>query len=207
MIFLKKNKMAGVDGGIKMKNFKKARMFNKKASNPKSKPDQILETLALQRGQNIADVGAGGGYFSLRFADAVGKEGTVYAVDTNPKFLEFIRNSAKKRGLNNVITILATENKFTLPEKSLDFVVMRNIYHHLPNRVEYFRNLTGLLKSDGKIAIIEYKRGGLFSFHRIFGHYVPQEIIVKEMDGAGYQLEADFDFLQDQSFTIFILKK
>lgn len=190
-----------------MKKYKKAKMFNKKASNPKSKPDQILETLALQRGQNIADIGAGGGYFSLRFADAVGRKGKVYAVDTNPKCLEFIRNSAKKRRLNNVRTILAAEDKLTLPEKSLDFVFMRNVCHHLPNRVEYFRNLTGLLKPDGKIAIIDYKRGGLFSFHRIFGHYAPQEIIVKEMDGVGYQLEEAFDFLQDQSFTIFILKK
>ncbi len=193
--------------GIKMKNFKKAKMFNEKASNPKSKPDQILETLALQRGQNIVDIGAGGGYFSLRFADAVGREGKVYAVDTNPKFLEFIRNSANERGLNNVRTILTTEDKLTLPEKSLDFVFMRNVCHHLTNRMEYFRNLTGLLKLDGKIAIVEYKRGGLFSFHRIFGHYVPQEIIVKEMDRAGYQLEEDFDFLQDQSFTIFTMKK
>jgi len=191
---------------LKMKNLK-AKMFNKKASNPKNKPNQILETLALQGGQNVADIGAGGGYFSLRFADSVGIKGRVYAVDSNPKFLEFIRNSAKERGLNNVRTILATEDKSTLPEKNLDLIFMRNVCHHLPNRVEYFRNLTGLLKPDGKIAIIEYKRGGLLSFHRIFGHDVPQEIIVKEMDGAGYQLEKDFDFLKNQSFTIFALKK
>jgi len=190
----------------KMKNFK-AKMFNKKASDPKSKPDQILETLALQPGQNIADIGAGGGYFSLRFADAVGREGQVYAVDTNPEFLEFIRNSAMEKGLNNVKTILATKDKLILPEKSLDFVFVRNVYHHLPNRVKYFRNLTGLLKPDGKVVIIEYKRGGLFSFHRIFGHYVHQEIIVGEMDEAGYRLKKDFDFLPNQSFTIFFLKK
>ena len=189
-----------------MKNFK-AKMFNKKASDPKSKPDQILETLALQPGQNIADIGAGGGYFSLRFADAVGRGGKVYAVDTNPEFLEFIGNSAVEKGLNNVKTVLATEGKLILPEKSLDFVFVRNAYHHLPNRVEYFRNLTGLLKPEGKIVIIEYKRGGLFSFHRIFGHYVPKETIVEEMEEAGYRLEKDSDFLPKQSFTIFSLKK
>ena len=62
------------------------------------------------------------------------------------------------------------------------------------------------MKPDGKIVIIEYKRGGLFSFHRIFGHYVPKEIIVKEMEEAGYQLTNDYDFLPEQSFTIFSLK-
>lgn len=190
----------------KLKNLK-AKMFNRKASDPKNKPDQILETLALQPGQNIADIGAGGGYFSLRFADAVGREGQVYAVDTNPGFLEFVRNSAMEKGLNNVKTVLATEDKLILPEKSLDFVFVRNVYHHLPNRVEYFRKLARLLKPEGKVVIIEYKRGGLFSFRRIFGHYVPREIIVEEMNEAGYQLKQSYDFLPKQSFAIFSLKK
>jgi len=191
---------------IVMKN-SKAKMFNKKASDPKSKADQILEALELRQGQNIADIGAGGGYFSQRFADAVGRKGKVYAVDTNPEFLEFIRNSAEEKGLNNVKTILATEDKLILSQKSLDFIFMRNVYHHLPNRVEYFKNLTGILKPDGKIVIIEYKRGGLFSFHRIFGHYVLQETIVNEMGEAGYRLKENFDFLPEQSFTIFAMKK
>lgn len=82
-------------------------MFNRKASNPKNKPYEILQTLALKQGQNIADIGAGGGYFSLRFADAVGREGQVYAVDTDVGFLEFIKNGAKEKGLNNVETILS----------------------------------------------------------------------------------------------------
>jgi ubiquinone/menaquinone biosynthesis C-methylase UbiE len=189
-----------------MKNFK-AKTFNKKASDPKSKADQILETLALQPGQNIADIGAGGGYFSLLFAGAVGRKGKVYVVDTNPEFLEFIRNGAKEKGLNNVKTVLAAEGKLTLPGKSLDLIFLRNVYHHLPNRVEYFRNLTGLLKPDGRIAIVEYKRGGVFSFRRIFGHHVLQETIVKEIEKAGYRLKESFGFLPEQSFTIFSMKK
>ncbi len=189
-----------------MRNFN-AKMFNRKASNPRNKPDQILEALALQLGQNIADIGAGGGYFSLRFADAVGIKGQVHAVDTNPKFLEFIRNSAEEEGLNNIETILSTEDDSTLPRRSLDLVFMRNVYHHLRNRVEYFRELRGVLKPEGRVAIIEYKRGGLFSFRRIFGHYVPQEIIVEEMNKAGYRLKDDFDFLPEQSFTFFSLNK
>jgi ubiquinone/menaquinone biosynthesis C-methylase UbiE len=181
----------------------KATKFNKKASDSKSKPDQILETLALQSGQNIADIGAGGGYFSLRFANAVGRKGKVYAVDIDPGFLEFIRDDARAKGLSNVKTILATEDKLVLRKKSLDFVFVRNVYHHLRKRMEYFKKLKGLLKPKGKVVIIEYKCGGLFSFHRIFGHYVPRETIVKEMKGAGYRLENEYNFLPDQSFTIF----
>ena len=188
-----------------MSNFK-AKMFNRKASDPKNKPDQILEALALRPGQNIADIGAGGGYFSLRFVEAVRRKGKVYAVDTDPEFLEFIGNDAKEKRLNNVKTILA-EDRLYLPEKSLDLVFLRNVTHHLPDRIKYFKNLKGILKPEGRVAVIEYKDGRGFSFHKIFGHYVPKETIVEEMNKAGYRLEKEFDFLPEQSFTIFSLKK
>ena len=188
-----------------MKNFK-AKMFNRKASDPKNRPEQILETLSLQLGQNIADIGAGGGYFTLRFANVVGREGQVYAIDTNPEFLRFIKSSAIQKGLNNIKTILVTEDKLILPEKSFDLIFVRNVYHHLLNRVDYFRNLTSALKLHGKIAIIEYKRSGPFSFRRIFRHYVPKEEIIDEMEESGYRLNKNFDFLPEQSFSIFSLR-
>jgi len=88
-----------------------AKMFNKKASDPKNKPDQIIEAIVLRSGQSIADIGSGGGYFSLRFAKIVREEGRVYAVDTKPEFLEYVKNSAKEEGLNNVIPTLVSRDK------------------------------------------------------------------------------------------------
>ena len=187
-----------------MRNLK-AEMFNRKASDPRNKPDQILEALALRQGQSVADIGAGGGYFCLRFAEAVGGEGRVYAVDTDLKFLEFIRRCAEERRLLNVETVLATEERLALPERSLDSVFTRNVFHHLTNRVEYFRELSHLLKPEGRVAIIEYRRGKPFTFRGIFGHSVPRETIIREMNEAGYQVKQEFDFLPEQSFTIFSL--
>jgi len=181
----------------------KAEMFNRKASDPRNKPDQILEALELRQGQNVADIGAGGGYFCLRFAESVGRKGKVYAVDTNLGFLEFIENNVKERGLDNVEAILAAGEDLALPEGSLDLIFMRNVYHHLTNRVEYFRKLRRFLKPEGRIAIIEYKRADPFSFRGIFGHYVPREIIIEEMREAGYRVKQEFNFLSEQSFTIF----
>lgn len=96
----------------------KAKVFNKKASDPRNKPDQIIEAIGLNYGQTIADIGAGGGYFSLRFAEIVGENGKVYAVDTNHEFLDFINNSAQKKGLNNLVTLLITEDKLDLHEET-----------------------------------------------------------------------------------------
>nr|WP_278287318.1 class I SAM-dependent methyltransferase [Caloranaerobacter ferrireducens] len=188
--------------GEEMKKFK-AKMLNKKASNPKNKPDKIIEAIGLKFGQNIADIGAGGGYFSLKFAEIVGEEGKVYAVDVNPEFIEFIKNQAKEKDLNNVIPILAIEDRLEIPKNSLDFIFMRNVTHHIPNRVKYFRNLKDFLKPDGKVIVIEYKKGNFFTFHGIFRHVVPKEVIIQEMEYAGYLLEKEFDFLPEQHFTIY----
>jgi len=179
----------------------KAEMFNREASDPKNKPNKILEVLALKHGQMVADIGAGGGYFTLRFAEAVGKDGRVFAVDTNPKFLEFINDCAKKGGLDNVETILAAGENLALPKGSLDLIFMRNVCHHLQDRVEYFRKLRHLLKPNGRIAIIE--RAKPLTFHGMFGHYVPRETIIKEMKEAEFLVNQDFDFLPGQSFIIF----
>jgi ubiquinone/menaquinone biosynthesis C-methylase UbiE len=181
-------------------------MFNSKASNPKNKPDEVLKALELQKGQKVADIGAGGGYFALRFAEIVGANGHTFAVDTDQTFLDFVKNNAKEKGLGNVETVLASKDGVALPEKSLSLIFLRNVCHHLPDRPEYFKRLKSALKQDGRIAIIEYKSGG-FSFHGLFGHYVPKETIIKEMEQAGYQLEKNLAFLPEQSFMIFHMKK
>lgn len=185
-----------------MKNLK-AKMFNKKASNPKNKPDQIIKNIELKPGQTIADIGAGGGYFTLKFAETVGEKGRVYAVDTNPSFIEFIKNNAKEKRLNNILTLLIKKEELNLPEKSLDFIFMRNVTHHIPNRTKYFKNLKKFLKPNGKIIIIEYKKSKPFTFRRIFGHHIPKETIKQEMKEAGYMLIKEFDFLPEQHFTIY----
>jgi arsenite methyltransferase len=199
-----KQRLQSSEGLVDLRNTK-AEMFNSKAAKPESKPDEVVNALELQKGQKVADIGAGGGYFTLRFAEIVGADGRVFAVDVIQDFLEFIQNSIKEKGLSNVETILAAKDSAALPEKSLNLIFIRNVCHHLPNRPKYFRELKAALTSEGKIAIIEYKAGG-FSFHRLFGHYVPKEIIIKEMEQAGFQLEQELDFLPEQSFTFFHVK-
>ena len=180
----------------------RAEMFNRRASKPKNKPDKILEALDLHQGQHVADIGSGGGYFSLRFADAVGEKGMVYAVDTNTDFLEYIERTARERGVSNLTTVHITEDIPSLPKNSIDLFFFRNVCHHIEDRVRYFRKIREVLSPKGKIAIIEYTPGG-FSFRRISGHYIPQETIVNEMGEAGYTVTKQFDFLPTQSFTIF----
>lgn len=180
----------------------KAKKLNKTAGYPESKPEQIIEAIGLKEGQTIADIGAGGGYFTLKFADIIGEKGIVYAIDIEPEFLNFIKENAEKKGLDNIITIL-TKGDLDVPEQSLDFIFMRNVTHHISNRIAYFMNLKKFLKPDGKIAIIEYKKNKKFTFPGLLKHYLPEETIIQEMQKAGYPLLEKLDFLPHQHFTIY----
>jgi arsenite methyltransferase len=175
----------------------RAEMFNRRASG--GRPDKILWALALKNGQKVADIGSGGGYFTWRFAEAVGPKGKVYAVDTDEKFLDFVMEGAKKKGLKNVERVFIKDGVPAIPEK-IDLVFMRNVYHHLQDRVDYFKKLALILRPDARIAIIDYSK-------RRFGHYTAKEVIMGEMDKAGYQVSEVFDFLPGQSFAIFSKKK
>jgi ubiquinone/menaquinone biosynthesis C-methylase UbiE len=185
----------------------KARMFNRKAAGAKSKPDQVIRSLSLEEGQHVADIGVGGGYFSFRFAELVGKSGKVYGIDTERQFLDHLESDAKKQGYSNIVTVLAEGEGFPLSSEELDLVFLRNVCHHIPDRVNYFRELATCLKPDGRVVIIDYSGKGSWSFHRIFGHYVDKETIRSEMSEAGYKLSEDYDFLPEQSFQVFTLSE
>ncbi len=83
-------------------------------------------------------------------AEAVGPDGRVYAVDTDARLLESVRNGAGQRGHTNVKTILAKDTGPTLPEESVDLIFMRNVTHHVDDRTAYFSRLGGMLAPGGR---------------------------------------------------------
>ena len=179
------------------------RFLNWEASLARNNPGRIIESLEPREGQAIADIGSGGGYFTLQFAGRVGKTGKVYAVDIEPKYLDFINRQSRKERLDNIILVPAKGDQPNLPEGGLDLAFARNVWHHLPEPEKYFRNLKRFLKPTGKVAIIEHMPKSGFSFIGIFKHYTPAEDILQKMEKAGYSLTASFDFLPGQSFNLF----
>lgn len=180
-------------------------ILNRDASSTESRPDEILGYLQIREGQAIADIGSGGGYFTLAFARMAGKTGRVYAVDVKKKNLDFIRRLSEKGGLDNIIFVLAAESGPDLPEAGLDLVFARNVFHHLPEPGKYVSGLKKYLKPGGKVAIIEHKKKG-FGFVALFGHHTSPETILSEMEKAGYSLAESFNFLPRQTFNVFTVK-
>ena len=164
-------------------------------------PDKVIAALQIREGAQIADLGAGGGYFTFYLAKAAGSNGKVYAVDIDKGTNELIAERAKKDGVDNVTTILAKSNDPLLPQSGVDLIFTSNTYHHFDNRVVYFSNLRKYLKPGGRIAIIDYDRRAWLE--GLLRHYTPSEFIKREMEQAGYTLQQEPAFLDRQSFLIF----
>ena len=179
----------------------KGTRFNRIAGEPEAKAEEIIKALDLKNETNVLDLGSGGGYFSLKVAKIVAPEGKVYAVDIDKDLLDFVKKEAVKENTSNIVYVLAKESGIPLEDKIVDFIFCRNVYHHLQDRSAYFRRIKRLLTANGKIAIIDYTKGGIFN--QLFGHRSDPKDAEKEMKEAGFKVFKKFTFLPEQYFIIF----
>lgn len=166
--------------------------------------DRVIESLQIRPGDRVADIGSGGGYFVFSLAKAVGPNGKLYAVDIDEEMNDLVAQRAKREEIGNVEVILAKPDDPLLPSTGVDLIFTSNTYHHLDNRVRYLTNLRKYLRPNGRIAIIEFDRRGWLD--GLWQHYTPSEFIKREMEQAGYSLQREFNFLDRQSFLIFVPK-
>ncbi len=164
-------------------------------------PEAVIEALAIAPGSRVADLGAGGGYFTFDLAEAAGAEGVVYAVDIDADMLAALDTRAAEEGVANLRTVQALAEDAGLPEGQIDLVFTCNTYHHLPDRETYFRRLRSAFAPDGRLAVVDFD--GRSWFARWFGHYTPPEDIRSELAAAGYALQEQHEFLSRQSFQVF----
>jgi arsenite methyltransferase len=168
-------------------------------------PQKVVGALGIQPGAIVADIGSGGGYFTFRLATAAGPTGRVYAVDVDPDMIDLIAKTAKEKAVANIEPILAKPNDPLLPNTGVDLIFTSNTYHHIDNRVAYFANLRQHLRPGGKVAIVDFDRRAWLE--GLLRHYTPSEFIKREMDQAGFALQQELDFLDRQSFLIFVPKQ
>ena len=163
------------------------------------KPHEVIQALALKPDAVIADIGAGTGYFSMRFAHMVPK-GRVYGVDTEPDMVKHLAERAKREGLANVTAVAGAPDTPRLPEKA-DVIVLVDVYHHVGDRERYFRKLQDSLKAGGRVAIIDFRRDSPVGPPKS-ARMLPEQVKA-EMQRAGYALAKEHTFLPNQYFLVF----
>lgn len=159
------------------------------------KPHEVVMALELKPDEAIADIGAGSGYFTRRFAMHAGK---VYAVDIDPKLLEKTMKDAPK----NVESVLAAPDDPKLPPASVDTIFFCDVLHHVANRGAYYQKLAKALKPGGRIVIIDFYKKKL-PVGPPESMKISEEAIVAELKSAGFRQTRSFDFLPYQYFLVF----
>lgn len=166
-------------------------------------PAEVVRALGLQTGDRIADIGAGSGYFSRRFARAVGENGIVYAVDIEPNMLRYIALTARKEGLENIVPVLGSAEDPMLPRRSVDWVFLCNTIHHIEDRPAYYRLIQRDLTDRGRLVIVDFVKREGSPVGPPLEMRIAKEELIEETTRAGFSLKEEKDFLPYQYLLVF----
>ena len=169
------------------------------ASPAAAQTERVVETLKLQPGQKVADVGAGRGRFTRPLAKAVAPGGVVYAVDIDDAVLARNAQAAEAEGLKNVKTVLAAEDDPRIPEP-VDLVFFSDSLHHINGQEAYLKRLRAYLKPGARIAVIDFARNWPGAHH--IRRYTVDELDAWMKD-AGFARVETHDFPADRFFVIY----
>jgi SAM-dependent methyltransferase len=116
----------------------------------------LLRELRLPPGIQVADIGAGTGWYARRMAPMVAP-GRVYAVDVQPQMVAMLERVAAQPGLGNVVPVLGGERNPELAPGSIDLALMVDVYHELAYPAEMLDALGVALKPGGRLVLVEYR--------------------------------------------------
>ena len=165
------------------------------------KPERVLRALGVRRGQVVADVGAGPGFWTLPLARRVGPAGHVFALDPEPAALDVLRRRLAKARVRNVTPVLNDDREPMLPDRACDLAVIVNVYHHFAEPAAFLKRMARCLKPGGRLVNIDWADRdtpkGPPAHRRI-----PPAVFLKHARRAGLVLVKEHAFLPYQYFLV-----
>jgi predicted methyltransferase len=165
-------------------------------------PGRVMDVLGIADGSVVADIGAGGGWFTVRLARRVGPQGMVYAEDVQRQMIDAIARRVQREGLRNVRTVLGTDDDAKLPAEALDAAIMVDAYHEVQDRVGLLQSIGRALKPNGRLGIIDFRMDGGGPGPPLEERVEPEQIVA-DARAAGLRLVSREDFLPFQYLLIF----
>jgi predicted methyltransferase len=178
--------------------------FEEPARDAWAMPAEVVAKLGIEPEMDVADIGAGSGYFTRRLAiEAPG--GITYAIDVDADFKDHIEEELEHWGTPNIVTRLAVYEHPLLPEASVDRVFISNTYSFLQDRISYFSAVHKALRPRGKLAVVDWRADA--DCPRSTGcprtkQRVPEAVAREELGRSGFTVVEDFDFLPYQYFLL-----
>jgi predicted methyltransferase len=164
------------------------------------KPAAVVRALGLRRGQVVAEIGSGPGYFTPRLARAVGPSGHVYAVDPEAAVLNVLRRRLARMGVRNVTPVLGRDDDPLLPRGRCDVALLINVYHHMHGRIGFLRRLVAALPRNARVVNIDWDEKTEFGPPP--RRRVPRARFLRDARRAGLRLAADRRLLPHQYFLV-----
>ena len=137
------------------------------------KTSRILAQMDLQPAMQIADVGAGTGYFSQLFAERV-PAGRVYALDSEPNMVAHMQRRFAEVGQAQVAVRQSLPDDPCLPA-GLDWVFMANVYRFVADRATFLRRMSAQMAAETRGLLVDFKGSPV----------VPVEVACAELEAAG----------------------
>jgi ubiquinone/menaquinone biosynthesis C-methylase UbiE len=166
------------------------------------KPESLIGFLGIRRGDKVADIGAGTGYFTAKLSLKVGRDGKVYAVDIEKALLDHLMQRDDLSPYETVIPVLAEPDDPKLPEGEIDLVLVVNTWHHIDDRLNYLGHIDRALGLGGRLVVVDYREGEL-PVGPPPGHKLSRDALVQELAKAGWSLTSESPMLPYQYVLVF----
>lgn len=164
-------------------------------------PNLLLDALSLRKGMKVADIGAGTGFITVQLAHRVGRRGYVIATDLQTRMLDALLERPDLPP--NVVPVLSTPTQTNLPFNALDLILLVDVYHEAPRPDLLLRDLRRALKSNGRLALVEYRkedrRVPINPLHKMSARQV-----VTELQANRFRLVERYEHLPWQHLLIFM---
>ncbi len=148
------------------------------------KPDLVIEKLGDISDKTIGDIGAGTGYFSFRLAKKAKK---VIAIDVDKRFVDYVRAKKEKEKIENIEARLVEYDNPKLSDNELDVIIIVDTYHHIDNRIEYFKKCLKGMSGKGVLMIVDFKKDKEINFGPPFDHKISHKQVEEEIKKAGFK--------------------
>ncbi len=164
----------------------------------------IVKAANIRTGMDVADIGAGTGFYTRLFASAVGPKGKVYAVDIAENFIDEIVSQAEEAGMNNVIGIVNSQKETGLKAGSIDLAFVCDTYHHFEYPRTMLRSIFHALRQGGSLIVIDFRKIKGLSSNWVMSHTrANKETVIREIESEGFVLTEDQDFMKANFYLRF----
>ncbi len=160
-----------------------SRWSNEEARDRLNEAGEVMGKAGIAKGMTVADIGAGEGYYTIRLAQRVGKDGRVLAEDIVAQVRDALAERVARESLDNVSVRLGAPADPRLPAASFDRVLMVHMYHEIAQPYEFLWRMRPSLKPDGLVVVVDANRLPQY-------HGTPPALLTCEFAAVGYRQES-----------------